>query len=414
MYPVSWPNSFDDHDGMAVSNAPLQHSIDSSVDTVCSGVRSFLVHKVSAAVPRCPPSSPLLLPTLPSRTVARRKMKICSLIPFVLVSSLPGLTLGLPGQAVSSLTRQDTNSGIHLAVSPICGSLSGTTADVNAGVDPKRVKTIVAFGDSYTDGGRQDGGNLPPPVVTPPDAEAGGRSTDGKVWVEVLADDIGATVMDYAQSGACTDLKLWPSAIKQVDFIGQMATFLNQSNDLDPESTLYAIFFGINDYENSKTDGESNLQVAAQVILSQIRILADSPTSARSFLVSDVYGRGTHTAAGDAFVQTIFSGLHDLHLGINSTGHGEAEGEGPKLNVAFAELARIWDGVLGTDPGFEAFGYVSTDACITDCSIQLCSTDGMCDDPDHFFYYIPGHPSKEGMRIMADYVEEVLERCVVE
>ncbi len=77
-------------------------------------------------------------------------MKFCSLIPFVLVSSLPGLTLGLPGQALSSLTPQDRKSAIHLAVSPICGSLSGTTADVNAGVDPKRVKTIVAFGVCVT------------------------------------------------------------------------------------------------------------------------------------------------------------------------------------------------------------------------------------------------------------------------
>ncbi|KAI0767761.1 hypothetical protein C8Q74DRAFT_1318276 [Fomes fomentarius] len=310
----------------------------------------------------------------------------------------------LPQQHLSSLAPP-RNNGIHLAVSPICGPLSGSTADVNAGLDLKRVKTIVAFGD---------GGPLPPPVVVPPDAEAGGRSTDGRVWIEELADDVGATLMDYAQSGACTDLSLWPSAIKKVDFVGQMATFLNQSNELDPESTLYMIFFGINDFGDSKIDGEANLQAAAQVILSQIRILASSPINARSFLLTDVYGLGTHTPAGDAFVQTIFSGLHDFHLGINSTGAGEAAGEGPKLNVAFAEFSRIWDGALGEDPGYEAFGYVSTNACIVDCSIEFCGTDGMCDDPDHYFYYIPNHPSKEGMRIMADYVEEVLDQCVVE
>ena len=137
-------------------------------------------------------------------------------------------------------------------------------------------------------------------------------------------------------------------------------------------------------------DGEANLQAAAQVILAQIRTLADAPTHARSFLVADVYGRGTHTPAGDAFVQTVFSGLHDLHRGLNSTGNGEGEGEGPELNVAFAEFSRIWDGVLGAGPGFEAFGYVSTDACIVNCSIELCTTEGMCDDPEHFFYYIPG------------------------
>ena len=120
----------------------------------------------------------------------------------------------------SSFARQDGNNGIHLAVSPVCGPLSGNVSDVNAGVRLSRIKTIVAFGvrlreychhgaacgadycdlsqDSYTDGGRQDGGPLPPPVITPPDAEAGGRSTDGKVWVEDIADDIGATIMDYA------------------------------------------------------------------------------------------------------------------------------------------------------------------------------------------------------------------------
>ncbi|KAI0365404.1 hypothetical protein BV20DRAFT_954326 [Pilatotrama ljubarskyi] len=326
-------------------------------------------------------------------------------IGFLALSVLPYSVYDFAVALRSPLVRQDRNNGIHLAVAPVCGPLSGNVSDVNAGIDIRGINTIVAFGDSYTDGGRDDGGPLAPPVVVPPDAEAGGRSTDGKVWVEDLADDIGAKLMDYAQSGACTDLSLWPSAIKQFDFIGQMKTFLNQSNELDPATTLYAIFFGINDYEDSKTDGTANLQAAAQVILTQIRTLVSPPTNARSFLVTDVYGRGTHTPEGDAFVQTIFSGLHDLRANSSAVSGGQ-------LNFAFAEFSRIWDGVLGPDPGFEAFGYVSTDACIVDCSIQECTTNGMCDDPDHYFYYIPGHPSKEGHRIMADYVEEVLGRCV--
>ena len=66
------------------------------------------------------------------------------------------------------------------------------------------------------------------------------------------------------QSGACTDLSLWPSNYKKVDFLGQsehirspspppvptvhfvpVKTFLGQSNGLDPSTTLFAIFFGI-------------------------------------------------------------------------------------------------------------------------------------------------------------------------
>ncbi|TBU43271.1 hypothetical protein BD309DRAFT_980782 [Dichomitus squalens] len=139
--------------------------------------------------------------------------------------------------------------------------------------------SVSGHKDSYTDGGRQDGGPLPPPVITPPDAEAGGRSTNGRVWVEDLAEPFNATVMEYAQLGAVTDLSLWPSTIKKVDFPGQMQTFLNQSNDLDLETTLYIVFFGINDYEDSKSG---------------------------------------------AMVQTIFSGLSDRNCGINSMDNGES------------------------------------------------------------------------------------------
>lgn len=52
--------------------------------------------------------------------------------------------------------------------------------------------------DSYTDGGKHDGSPLAPPIFIPPNPEAGGRSTDGKIWIENIADDIGAKLMDYA------------------------------------------------------------------------------------------------------------------------------------------------------------------------------------------------------------------------
>ena len=85
----------------------------------------------------------------------------------------------------SPFARQDGGNGIHLAVSPVCGPLSNNVSDVNAGVHFSRIKTIIAFGvrlrgywchhgaacgaddcdltqDSYTDGGRQDGGPIAP------------------------------------------------------------------------------------------------------------------------------------------------------------------------------------------------------------------------------------------------------------
>lgn len=40
------------------------------------------------------------------------------------------------------------NDGIHLAVSPQCGSLDGMTTNVNAGIAFTNIKTIVSFGVS--------------------------------------------------------------------------------------------------------------------------------------------------------------------------------------------------------------------------------------------------------------------------
>uniref|UniRef100_A0A0W0F2T7 Carbohydrate esterase family 16 protein n=1 Tax=Moniliophthora roreri TaxID=221103 RepID=A0A0W0F2T7_MONRR len=122
-----------------------------------------------------------------------KKMKTQSIFKFLYTLGLLD-TLHSPG-----LNDQERNDGIRLAVSPICGSFPGNVADINAGIDPGRVRTIVSFGDSFTDGGKDDGSPLDPPVIIPPNHKAGGRSTNGPVWVEGVADDMGnATLMDYA------------------------------------------------------------------------------------------------------------------------------------------------------------------------------------------------------------------------
>ncbi|KAG6844802.1 hypothetical protein H0H87_003628 [Tephrocybe sp. NHM501043] len=161
--------------------------------------------------------------------------------------------------ALSHSFAREYNDGIHLAVRPKCGFLNGPTADVNAGLEPHKFKTIVAFGDSYTDGGHDDGGPLDPPVLVFPSSQAGGRPVNGFTWVELVAQDIGATLKDYA------------------------------------------------------------MQAAAHSLLNQIDLLAIPPTNARNFMVLDVYGRGTTAKTGEDFKQTVFSGLHEFHTRKNGT-----------------------------------------------------------------------------------------------
>jgi hypothetical protein len=70
------------------------------------------------------------------------------------------------------------------------------------------------------------------------------------------------------------------------------------------------------DVSASHTDGTGNLPVAAQVVLDQIKRLASPPTNARSFLVTDSYGRGKKEPAGEAYKKKIFNGLANLHYGL--------------------------------------------------------------------------------------------------
>lgn len=54
------------------------------------------------------------------------------------------------GTGALIVPRQDngTNDGIHLAVKPQCGPLSGNMSDVSAGLDLGKYRTIVSFGVS--------------------------------------------------------------------------------------------------------------------------------------------------------------------------------------------------------------------------------------------------------------------------
>ncbi|KAG9122765.1 hypothetical protein FRC07_000715 [Ceratobasidium sp. 392] len=267
------------------------------------------------------------------------------------------------------------NDGIHLAVGPTCGvpSVNGSLADVNAGLGQlSTFKTIVSFGDSFTSNGKFDGSASDPPVQTGTSPRYGGRFANGYVWIENLANDTGAHLLDYAVPGAVTDTAIWSSKATESSFVQQVAVFKNQSHGFDPNTTLYSVFFGINDYSASAKDGDHMLE-AAEALLGQVRILSQAPTNAKYFLVVDDYGRGTHTASGLAFKTRVFNGLSAIRKGSSN------------FEFAYADFAYLWDAILKT-PGYKAFGYNST----TYCTPSSTSTVGACVDPAHTFYWING------------------------
>lgn len=62
----------------------------------------------------------------------------------------------------------------------------------------------------------------------------------------------------------------------------------------------------------SIVDGD-HLPQSAHTIIDQTKILSSLTKNGRDFLVTDLYGQRVHSVVGDAYVQSIFEGLHDLH-----------------------------------------------------------------------------------------------------
>ncbi|KAJ6606828.1 hypothetical protein B0H10DRAFT_1819515 [Mycena sp. CBHHK59/15] len=263
--------------------------------------------------------------------------------------------------ATTSAVVLPRSSAVHLAVSPQCGTLSsGVPADVNVGLGPlSSYKTIVAFGDSYTNG-----------------------NCNGPTWVQNLATSIGAKLINYAVSGTEAD--------------GNVANTFMTTQKLDPATTLYIVFFGIGDkccrLIAISATGKTNMNQIAGVLVYTMLGLTSSQSFAKNILIVDNYGLGKTSPAGDAFKTDLF-----VSLGTGHRLYG--------WNVGFASFKGIWEGVLYGSPGYAAFGYTNPGTCVQ-------SSGSTCADPAHTFYWSPGNPSAATHAIMATYVQEVLTQCI--
>ncbi|KAJ6508756.1 hypothetical protein C8R45DRAFT_968596 [Mycena sanguinolenta] len=296
---------------------------------------------------------------------------------------------------------------LTLKASPVCGKFSGQNfTEANSGVTLNATKTIVAFGDSWTSNGSN--GTIPfAPIVFPPNPSAGARlgnnfrarASNGYVWVEDLANTLGAKLINYAVGGAVVDLSAWNSTNKGVtftsdnllrtDFVAETALFLEQGHflaDLDPDTTLYTVQFGSFDYTQYTIAG-GDWNIASDSFLRQISIL-QANVGAKNFLIHWVYFTENVT---NAFQDVVFQGLQAAHA-ENGT------------NFATVNLENLFTAIQ-TSPA--EWGYTNT-TCLAS---QNFTTFG-CDDPDRSIFYIPSHPSSTTHEILNQYTLLTMEQCL--
>lgn len=202
----------------------------------------------------------------------------------VVIHMLSGVALSLRNSQfdVQTIFETPPNDGIHLAVGPRCTSLlDKVVGDVNAGIDITSVKTLITFGVRLSmlstpachdilyhrthtpteESTTAPLSSLQLSCLPIPKLEVAQRTGAYGLkilqsqlimllsWTTRYARFIHISLVWHAerwkQWGACTNLSLWPSNPRKVDLAGQTSTFLSQNNTLHPETSLYALFFGI-------------------------------------------------------------------------------------------------------------------------------------------------------------------------
>lgn len=258
-----------------------------------------------------------------------------------------------------------------------------------------QIDSIYAFGDSLSDAGNAfilTGG------VTPGPPYSAGRFTNGNVWVQDLALDLGLPAItpsltggtDYAVGGAESGNTLFHTA-GATDLPAQIASYQG-AHPVANANALYTIWIGSNDLadiaSSDPTVVGNDLGMIARNIVSSIGSLAGE--GAKNFLIVDVpdlgttpeaLAAGTLASATDSALAAAFD-YNVLIPALSSIG-------GVKLSVLDAYA--LVDSFVA-NPSTYGFSDV-TDACVTGVNYAIFSGGTPCATPSTYLFWDREHPT---------------------
>jgi phospholipase/lecithinase/hemolysin len=249
---------------------------------------------------------------------------------------------------------------------------------------------MYTFGDSLVDNHnvfQYTDGALPPSQL----GYYNGRFTNGPVWVDYLADDLGIQQTNYAFGGATTGtyntIELPPKFGTLPGLTAQVQSFMADYPQAD-ENGLYVIWAGANDYLGG---GVKNPLQPVNNLVSTVDSLAS--IGAKNFLVVNLPDLGnTPTTYGTPYSGGLnyLTGLHNSALSETLTALNQQQ---PNLKITLLDSNSLFNRVIGS-PG--EFGFTNvTDSCLNLTAKTICS------NPDEYLMWDYIHPTTSAHRIIA-------------
>lgn len=291
------------------------------------------------------------------------------------------------------------------------GSVVGASVAFPLQAEAVMFSEVYVFGDSLSDVGNTfskfSGVPEASQFVAPSPPYFQGRYSNGPVWVEYFAENLGLTPnpqTNFAYGGATTGLspdRPIPSILEQV---ADYEEDLRQNNAKADSEALYVVWGGANDYLNAGiTDPTVTVGNLAKAITSLTTL------GAQNIAVFNLGDLGELPVARDPLVSTQLNQLTTFHnAGLADTVKS--------LNAAFSadiisvDINRLFDNAIANPPSLDLSNV--TDACLnleTDPDSGAIVGANICDNPNEYLFWDGVHPTTATHQRIAQFAQEAIE-----
>jgi len=263
----------------------------------------------------------------------------------------------------------------HLAAIAV---LAGLPKPTHASIP--QFEQIYVFGDSLSDTGnvfKATEGMIPP---SPPYGQ--GRFSNGPVWVEYLASQLGAKpqTTNFAFGGATTGVAKTSNldgTLQIPGLLSQIEDFTAAHSNANP-SALYVVWAGANDYLGDATSPAVPLDNLSKAV----RTLAAA--GARNILIVNLPDLGKLPATRNRSSASTLTRLTQAHnSGLLKILDKLNQSLGPEVNLTLLDVNALFNQAIA-EPG--RLGFTNATAPCLDSSV-------VCDTPDKFLFWDGLHPT---------------------
>ncbi|MEB3177912.1 MAG: SGNH/GDSL hydrolase family protein [Nostocaceae cyanobacterium] len=260
---------------------------------------------------------------------------------------------------------------------------------------------IYVFGDSLSDTGNvfNTTGGLVPPSPT----YFNGRFSNGPVWVEYLASDLGLRFNpnnNFAFGGATTGFN--NIALSVLPGLQQQINSFTSANPTANPNALYILWAGTNDYLDLFFGGTPNPNQAVANLSAAVTSL--TAVGARNIMVVNLPDLGRFPVTGGSSITanavSNFTRTHNSNLAANL--NFLSQQFNTNVNLIPLDVNSLFNRMIDT-PG--EFGFTNvTNSCIGDLSvvpINVPSQPVVC-TPDRFLFWDEVHPTTATHRLIGE------------